>query len=91
MARKDKEEVVESGIPVIAEEPCYYDNVYRKEGDKFSVENENQISRVMRRLDGKPHPKDVKDKPKKEAKSGGPEIRELKQPETIADAKDHLI
>lgn len=103
MAKKDKrneiedleetEEMEEAGIPVVAEEPCFYANVYRNEGDKFSVESENQLSRVMRRLDGKPHPKDAVGKKKEEKAVGvmGPEPKELKQPETIKDATDHLI
>lgn len=94
MANKKKvveEEVVEEGrIPIKANRPCYYGDVYRPEGSKFTVANENEISIGMDRLDGKEHPSE---KRKREKKAEKPDSRtkELKTPKTIKEAGEQLI
>ena len=90
MAEKKEEKKEVKGIPVQAERPCYYDNIYRPEGDKFTVKTENEISLGMKRLDGKPHPSEKK-KGKQVEEKPDPRVKELKTPETIKDAGSQLI
>ena len=72
-------EVVEEGpIAVIANEPGYYGDIYRVEGAKFSVKNSTEVGKWMDRADGKSKAK-VKEEP-------DPNVKILKQPETIKDA-----
>ena len=89
MAGKKEEKQEVKGIPVQAERPCYYGDIYRPEGDKFTVKTENEISLGMKRLDGKPHPSEKKRNAKEEKPDS--HVKNLKQPETIKDAGKQLI
>lgn len=47
-------------IKVRAKALGLYKGVRKREGVEFLVQSESEIARWMERLDGKPHPKDVK-------------------------------
>ena len=90
MADKKATEKKEVGIKVEANRPCYYGDVYRPEGEKFTVANENEISIGMDRLDGKEHPNEKRKREKKNEKAD-PRVKELKTPGTIKEAGEQLI
>lgn len=74
-----KKKEPETGIEVIADRPCFYNNIYRKEGDKFFVEKESQIGKAMIRVGS-----EKAKAPKVPFEDG--KIKEIKQPETIKEA-----
>ena len=90
MAGKKTEEKKEVGIKVKASRPCYYGDIYRPEGCEFTVDNENEISIGMDRLDGKEHPNEKRKKAKKVDKPDS-HVKQLKTPETIKEAGNQLI
>lgn len=79
MAENKKDKGSKDGsIPVIAVAPCTYGGIYRKEGARFSVDSEREISSAMAKIGSEKHVKAEEVAKEKE--------KTQKEPETIKEA-----